>query len=366
MKVLLGGAALPKEGLPEGEDAEGLIQAQRRYAAAGCDGLLAPAPPLGSEQADKEAASLAALTLKAVPGQTTAGVLPPLGRPVETEDAVSLPMEAAVALYARRAAALRDGGVHLLAACGMASLSEARAALLGARETHLPVFLTLTPDCALLPAVITLQALGAAAVGLDVISPEEAAEQLEEALPHARVPLAARLSARTADGKELSPLQFGAAADPVLCAGAAVLFGANGARPEHLAVLKGAIEQFPTVAAPEVDTHAAAGEQEAFFLADDLEPSAPLPCDSNLADAFIEAEGDCNVARVEVAEMEDIPVLLEAAQVCRLPIAVYCNDPLVLDAVLLRYPGRLLVDSLCEMETSLLEDIAAQYGAVVF
>ena len=361
MKVLLGGAALP-----EGEDRGGLAQEQQRYAAAGCDGILAPAPPLGSEQADKEAAGLAALTLQAVPEGRTAGVLPPLARPLETGDPASLTMEEAVKLYARRAAVLRDAGVHLLAACAMTSLSEARAALLGARETHLPVFLTLTPGCALLPAVITLQALGAAAVGLDVLSPEDAAEQIEEALPHARVPLAARLCAWMADGKRRSPLQFGAAADPVLCAGAAVLLGGEGALPEHLAVLKGVIERFPTVAAPEVDTHAAAGEKEAFFLADDLEPSEPLPCDSNLSDAFIEAEEDYNVARVEVEGVEDIPVLLDAAEVCRLPIAVYCDDPLVLDAVLLRYPGRLLVDSLCEMETPLLEDIAAQYGAIVF
>ena len=30
------------------------------------------------------------------------------------------------------------------------------------------------------------------------------------------------------------------------------------------------------------------------------------------------------------------------------------------------FPGRLLVDSLCEIERPLLEDIAARYGAVVF
>ena len=30
------------------------------------------------------------------------------------------------------------------------------------------------------------------------------------------------------------------------------------------------------------------------------------------------------------------------------------------------HPGRLLVDSVCEIEKPLLEDIAAQYGAIVF
>ena len=64
--------------------------------------------------------------------------------------------------------------------------------------------------------------------------------------------------------------------------------------------------------------------------------------------------------------MKHIPVLLEAAPVCRLPVALYTDEAVVLDAALLQYPGRLLVDSLCEMERPLLEDIAAHYGAIVF
>ena len=67
-----------------------------------------------------------------------------------------------------------------------------------------------------------------------------------------------------------------------------------------------------------------------------------------------------------MAEMEDIPVLLEAARVSRLPIMIYTDDALVLDAVLLRFPGRLLVDSLCEIERDLLEDIALHFGAILF
>ena len=42
------------------------------------------------------------------------------------------------------------------------------------------------------------------------------------------------------------------------------------------------------------------------------------------------------------------------------------DDALVLDAVLLRFPGRLLVDSLCEIERDLLEDIALHFGAILF
>lgn len=51
---------------------------------------------------------------------------------------------------------------------------------------------------------------------------------------------------------------------------------------------------------------------------------------------------------------------------CRLPIVITTDRALLLDEALLRYPGRLLVDSLGGIERTLIDDIAAQYGAVVF
>ena len=75
---------------------------------------------------------------------------------------------------------------------------------------------------------------------------------------------------------------------------------------------------------------------------------------------------DARFRKGHVVTEEDIPVLLEAARVSRLPIMIYTDDALVLDAVLLRFPGRLLVDSLCEIERDLLEDIALHFGAILF
>ena len=39
----------------------------------------------------------------------------------------------------------------------------------------------------------------------------------------------------------------------------------------------------------------------------------------------------------------------------RLPIALHADHPLLLDEALRRFPGRLLVDSLCEIERPLLK-----------
>lgn len=382
-------AGIPAEGRAEPwilEHPDQFISLQKRYADAGCDILCAPTQgasrvrlaALGlADRVEERNLRLAALSREAAArahapasGIRIAGCLSPLGLLPEPygEDGGGVPIKELTALYEEQAAALKKAGVDLLLAEAMPSLNEARAALLACRKTGLPVFLTLAADrqgtvlsgASLLACTITLQAMGAAAVGLHGAPPAALEGPLRHTLPHARVPLIARPAAGA-----LSPLRFGEEMEAVLGAGAAVA-GGCGALPEHAAVLRGVLDRFPTIAAPEISGRAAAGEEEAFFLSEDLEPCEPLPCDSSLADALIEAEDVCNAARVRVTEREDIPVLLEAARVCRLPLMLYADDPLVLDEALLRFPGRVLVDSLCEIETELVEEIAAHYGAIVF
>ena len=131
-------------------------------------------------------------------------------------------------------------------------------------------------------------------------------------------------------------------------------------------LLRGLLDRHPIVASPEIDTQAAAGEREAFFLSDDLEPSKPLICDSELADSLIEAEEEANVALVHIACREDIDTLIAASPMSRLPIAINTDSAGLLEETLRRYPGRLLVDTMSEEDTALLEEIAARYGAISF
>ena len=107
-------------------------------------------------------------------------------------------------------------------------------------------------------------------------------------------------------------------------------------------------------------------ESEALFLADDLEYGEPIPCDSDLADRLSAAEEEGNTALVELTQPGDIDNLLEFGGMSRLPIMLHTDRPLLLDEALRRFPGRLLVDSLCEIERPLLEDLAAQYGGILF
>ena len=164
-----------------------VTELQRRYILAGSDVLYAPTfganrarlAPFGL--ADRTAEfnrCLVALSREAAASCPKsrcriAGVLSPTG--LWAESSAEAPFDEWTAVYAEQAAALKEAGADLLVCETMTSLGEARAALLAARETGLPVIVTLTVNgegetlsgARLLPAVITLQALGAAAVGLN-------------------------------------------------------------------------------------------------------------------------------------------------------------------------------------------------------
>ena len=404
--LLLDGAAATayrKAGMPAGavpafwalEHPDTAGDLVRRYTAAGCDVLYAPTfglsplsrPERSADELRDANRRLLLLTRRSAEKEAAgrrvliAGNLAGVGLPIDAEnrDGHGISFDRLVDSYAVQAAALKEGGADLLVCETLTGLSEARAALLACRETGLPVLLSLTVDregeartgARLLPAVITLQALGAAAVGLNCsFGPIGMAEWLEDALPYAAVPLLAKPAASFPgeDGRmvSLDPAHFAEEAERLLAAGASLLGGCCGAGPEHLALLRGLLDRHPIVASPEIDTQAAAGEREAFFLSDDLEPSEPLVCDSELADSLIEAEEEANVALVHIACREDIDTLIAASPMSRLPIAINTNSAGLLEETLRRYPGRLLVDTMSEEDTALLEEIAARYGAISF
>ena len=187
-------------------------------------------------------------------------------------------------IYREQANALCEAGADLLVCETMTNLIEARAALLAARETGLPVMVTLTVDkngrtlsgARLLPSVITLQSLGAAAVGLNCSCGTSCMRTpLTETLPHAAVPLVAKPNAMGDDG-ELSPEQFVKDMKRLLDAGAVIAGGCCGTTPEHIAALRKILDRHPIVAPREIYTNACAVESEAFFLTDQIDTGRPI------------------------------------------------------------------------------------------
>ena len=109
-----------------------------------------------------------------------------------------------VAIYKEQVDALAEAGVDLIVCETMTGLTDARAALLAARTAGKPVFVTMTVDgqgrtmsgSPLLPCLITLQALGAAGVGLNCSTGLTGMDEwIGAVLPNAAVPLIAKPNA---------------------------------------------------------------------------------------------------------------------------------------------------------------------------
>lgn len=271
-------------------------------------------------------------------------------------------------IYREQIRALDEAKVDFLFFCSQACLSDMRAAMLAARTTNLPVLVSVSVDKSgrtltggrLLPSLITLQAMGADAMGLHgPFAEKDVRGEILDALPHAAVPLI------------LQPAEDGSAAEtaekmrPLIKAGASVLCGET---PELIRAMKGAAEEYaPAKPSGKTDCYAAAIEREAFFLGEDLLFSPPLRCSSELGEELIDLDDEeVSVALVEVHSLDDALILGKNSSMTRLPIAVRADNSVVLDAALRYFQGRLIVDTDCPVEREMLEPIAAKYGAVVY
>ncbi len=285
-------------------------------------------------------------------------------------------------IYREQIRALDEAGVDFLVIETQTSLTDMRAAVLAARTTNLPVFVTVTVDesghtltgGSLLPAVITLQAMGVDAIGLNCsFGPGPMLEQVESILPYTSVPIIAKPNAGVpmwgAPGKTvLSPEEFADEMRVLLRAGVKIAGGCCGATPEHIRALAQAMQDTPPrEPREEPDCDAAAIEREAFFLGDNIVFSEPLQCTSRLGEDLIDLDDErVNAALVEVTSLDDAKLLCESSAMTRLPVAVHCDSLTVLDAALRYFQGRLIIDSDCLIETELIEPLASKYGAIIY
>ena len=281
--------------------------------------------------------------------------------------------------YRAQIRVLEENGADGFLLQDQTSLADMRAAVLAARTTDLPIFVTLAVDasghtvtgCSLLPCLITLQAMGVEAVGLSgTLSPEEMLPFFEDILPHTQIPLLAQPNIRHPRGQDyLPPRQFAQEMKALLQTGVSILGGSEGVSPAHVAQLKQQIAgiPLPPFLPEEADCYAASTETQVFFLRDTLEFSEPLECSINLGEDLIDLDDEqSNVALVEIHSVDDALLLAEQGHMSRLPLAVQAESLPVLDAALRYFQGRLIVSSDCLIEREHIEARAAKYGAIVY
>ncbi len=421
------GSNLQKEGLLPGvcpekwilEHPQALIDLQRNYVEAGTNILYAPTFTANrikleeyglSKNLDDMNQKLVALSKEAAQNRALiAGDITMTGRqlsPIGTLD-----FEELVDVYKEQIRSLVHAGVDLLVVETMMSLQEARAALIAAKETcELPVMITLTfesdgktlfgtdPET----AVVVLQSLGAAAVGVNCSTgPEEMCQVVSQMKEVAQVPIIAKpnagLPALDEDGNtkyQMQAQEFGVEMKKLAAAGATILGGCCGTTPQHIECLiketgdlfgeclrKTEDVSHKRYLASERMTFRFGLEDRFILIGERINPTGKKKFqeairrgDLSMVNDFVvqqEQAGakilDINMGMSGIDEKEMLlQVMEEVSLQTKLPLCIDSSFVDVQESALRRYPGRALINSISyekeKFETLL--PLAKKYGAM--
>ena len=415
------GTQLQQRGMPPGvcpeawiiEHPEIVQEIHRAYAMAGADVVYtctfgANRLKLGEYGIEnvREVNRTIARQAKAAVGRQTfvAGDIGSTGRFVEPFG--DLAFEEAVAVFKEQVLGLMEGGVDLFVIETMMDIQEARAALIAVKECSnrfALVTMTFEPDGRTLggtdpvTALITLQSLGADAVGCNCSTgPEAMLDFIRAMKPYATVPLAVKPNAgipRLVDGKtifEMSAAAFGAFGGSFVQAGVNLMGGCCGTTPAHIAALRQtACEEKPV--APLRKSIAALSSSRRHQI---LEPNKPLcvvgerlnPTGKKALQQELLA-GRMSLVRQFAREQEQqgadlldvnvgVPGIDEDRTIRQIIslLATQSEMPLVIDSpkvetietALRLYPGRALINSISgeKEKCQRLLPLAAKYGAM--
>lgn len=334
-----------------------------------------------------------------------AGDLGPTGQFVEPFGPLSF--EEAVIAFKEQALGLQEGGVDLFVVETMIDIQEARAALIALKEIgagFTVVTVTVEPGGRTLngtdpvTALITLQSLGADAVGCNCSAGPETMEGFIAAMkPYATVPLAAKPNAgvpQLLDGKTVFPMgpeEFAGSAVRFATAGVNLLGGCCGTDPEHISQLaraasgvkpRGPVRKSISALSSARSSRVFTGKEPLSIVGERINPTGKKAMQEELAAgryALVrklareqERNGadllDVNVGMPEIDEARAMREAISTlAMTTRLPLVIDSGDAKALEAALRLYPGRALVNSISAEEGKIagLLPVAAWYGAMI-
>ena len=397
------GTELQKRGMPLGacteqwalEHPEVLLELQRAYVEAGAQVLVTPT--LGAnrgalekfglaDRVEEYNARLTGLTRQAAAGRAlvagdlgpTLHAIPPYG---ET------PFEVLVGFYAEQAAALERAGVDLFLVESVMAMAEARAAVLGIRESgsRRPILVTCycdeegrTPSGTdVLACAIVMQGMGVTAFGLNCVDPAVAEEQLARLHLYTDLPLIAEPSAGLPDlasGKPDYPDNADAFARRTpqwAAAGVRIFGGCCGTAPAHIAALGRAMATVDFSAFPPVekdpDVIPCASEKEARFITPDVDVGETIQCTDHLMEDILEAEEERPVGalKIEVLDTDDLEIFAREQYAVRDALCLWSDVPELLEGALRAYQGRAFYDGTAELEPEFLARMSEKYGLIL-
>lgn len=333
-----------------------------------------------------------------------AGDIGPTGRFVEPFG--DLEFEEAVDIFKEQVRGLLDGGVDLFVIETMMDIQEARAALIAVRElTDAFVITSMTYEADgrtlngtdTLSALITLQSLGADAVGCNCSTgPLEMTRLIAAMKPFATVPLVAKPNAgmpQLVDGRtvfNMSAEEFADHGRQFAANGVNLLGGCCGTAPEHIRALKQALADARPVWPVRSSISAVSSARKTVLLeknrpirivGERINPTGKKKLQKELLAGNMhlvrqmardqEKRGaellDVNMG---VPGLDQTAAMKEAigilATASSLPLVIDSSDAKTIEAALRFYPGRALINSISGEEKKIrrLLPAAARYGAM--
>lgn len=375
---------------------EELKQLQRDFVSAGSDIILTAtfaANPVVLEKygkAEKCAelnARIAELTVEAVGGKAViAGDIGPTRLPVkpfgESEFADVL------SAYRTQVGALNKYvDIFYIETC--VSLSDMRAATLACKETGKPVFITVPVDengntfeeeVPVKSALITLEAMGADAFGLNCSPVENIVGAMRELIPFAKIPLIAKpcYDIYTQNGGEwikstVPPEDMPKGNTELLEMGVSVIGGCCGTTPAHIARLKQLAQSVTAKQSEKTDEDedislVLTNHNQVFYLEPDTtESSEPIMCCQDMSEQITEiCEESYDVLTIQIDSVDDAEDFAVNAPLVTLPVMFLSDTEEALERALFLYQGRAMIDSRSMIETEKLKLLSKRYGAVIY
>ncbi|MFH1397181.1 MAG: homocysteine S-methyltransferase family protein [Candidatus Omnitrophota bacterium] len=349
--------------------------------------------------------NLVALAKKAAGAKAlVAGDIGPTGKLIRPSG--NLDFEEAIEVFKEQALMLNQAGVDLFVIETMTDIQEARAALIAVRETcNKFVIVTLTFEkngrtlsgTDPLTALITLQSLGADAVGINCSSgPLEMLKLISKMKPYASVPLVAKPNAgipKLVGGKTFFGMgseEFSSYAGAFISSGVNMLGGCCGTTPEHIRRLKLKIaDKFPVL--PLRKSIAALSSMRTSLIIEDIK--APIiagerinPTGKKKLQKELRRGNFSLVRQIAKDEENEGAILLDVnvgvsgideekvmaktvailSTITDLPLVIDSSDIRAVEKAVRFYPGRVLINSISGEKEKLRKwmPLAAKYGSM--
>lgn len=323
----------------------------------------------------------------------TGQLLPPAG---------ALTFDAAYTAFRTVCEAGAEAGADLIVIETMSDLLETKAALLAAKEcTNLPVMVTMTftengrtfTGCPISAAAITLEGLGADAIGINCsLGPQQILPMVQTLSQWTTLPLIAKPNAGLPDpitgAYTLTPEQFAAFMPEFAACGVQIFGGCCGTTPDFIAAVR---QKLASVKRgnrlPQKCSAVCSGTRTVLLdmpriIGERINPTGKKRMKQALLDqdfdylrseAIAQTEAgadilDINVGTPGIDEAAVLPQAVAAVlEVTDLPLQLDSSDPAALEAALRIYPGKPIVNSVNGKAASLktVLPLVKHYGAAI-